>query len=117
MGTRSLTIVKDERGKRLCTLYRQYDGSPDYHGEELRSFLEGKKLCNGISYGKDNTKLFNGMGCLAASLVAHFKQEIGGFYLMSKSSGCGEDYIYTIYPKDDTIIVKVKGGGINERIC
>lgn len=84
MGTRSTTTVYDESGTPLVCLYRQYDGYPEGHGVELNAFLAGKKLVNGIPVGKPgfNPEMhFNGMGCLAASIVAHFKKKIGDFYI------------------------------------
>ena len=74
MGTRCLThIVKGETI--LCTLYRQMDGYPDGHGDELASFLSGFHVTNGIRADDEATKpkLANGMGCLAAQIIAHFK--------------------------------------------
>ena len=88
MGTRSHTILYGNDGKEICVLYRQYDGYPDGHGKELKNFLRGKKIVNGLS--GDTSMVFNGMDCLAASIVAHFKKEAGGFYLMSAGSRDGE---------------------------
>ena len=104
MGTRSLTIVQDEHGKDICVLYRQMDGYPSGHGEELKQFLSGKRLCNGITMGRDNARYFNGLGCLAASLVAHFKKGIGEFYLHAAGTrDCWEDYRYFVSPGEDGI--------------
>ena len=107
MGTRSLTFVYNERGDAIINLYRQYDGYPSGHGAELAEFLAGKKLVNG--YGKESTELANGMGCLAASLVAHFKETVGGFYIHSVTeTQCGQDYEYHVY--EDKIVVKNYNG-------
>ena len=97
MGTRSLTIILDENGKEICVLYRQYDGYPTGHGADLKEFLDGFMVVNG--YGSDDPpKAANGMGCLAAQIVSHFKSGIGGFYLYpAKTRDCGEEYIYTAY--------------------
>lgn len=98
MGTRCLTIVEDEEGKELVTLYRQYDGYPEGHGAELKSFLKGFKIVNGIS-DYNAAKTANGAGCLAAQLVAHFKGKcrLGGFYLYPAGTrDCGEEYTYRI---------------------
>lgn len=66
---------------------------------------------------------FNGMGCLAAQIVAHFKENSGGYYIFPiDSKGCGQEYIYTVYNKDMKLFIKVedyKGkilfdGSINE---
>jgi len=103
MGTRSLTVVQ-ENGKDICVLYRQYDGYPEGHGMELCKFLEGMTITNGI--GGSNTA--NGMGCLAAQIVANFKQDIGQFYLYpSGTRNVGEEYIYIIQDKNHTPYVKV----------
>jgi hypothetical protein len=70
MSTRSLTVVLDEEGDDVMVLYRHWDGYPDAHGQELKKFLFGRKIVNGI--GANDKNNFNGMECLAASLVAHF---------------------------------------------
>ena len=107
MGTRALTFVYDADNQPFLNLYRQYDGYIEGgHGSELAEFLAGKKLVNG--YGKESNDLANGMGCLAASLVAHFKETVGGFYIHSVSeTQCGQDYEYHVY--EDR--VKVLGPG------
>ena len=106
MGTRSLTFVYDADNQPILNLYRQYDGYIAGHGAELAEFLAGKKLVNG--FGKESTSLANGMGCLAASLVAHFKETVGGFYIHSVTeTQCGQDYEYHVY--EDR--VKVLGPG------
>ena len=104
MGTRSLTFVYDSYRMNIGKLvhepiinfYRQYDGYPTGHGAELAEFLSGGHIVNGIPLGKD-AKFFNGMGDLAAQLVAHFKQEAGGFYLYPVTTkDCGQDYEYRL---------------------
>lgn len=107
MGTRALTFVYDADSQPFLNLYRQYDGYIEGgHGSELAEFLAGKKLVNG--YGKESNDLANGMGCLAASLVAHFKETVGGFYIHSVTeTQCGQDYEYHVYEDK----VKVLGPG------
>ena len=103
MGTRALTFVYNEHNEPILNLYRQYDGYIAGHGAELAEFLAGKKLVNG--FGRESTDLANGMGCLAASLVAHFKETVGGFYIHSVTeTQCGQDYEYHVY--EDKVIVK-----------
>jgi hypothetical protein len=112
MGTRSLTIVYDERQQPILNLYRQYDGYPSGHGAELARFLERGRLVNGLS-GRDEP-VFNGMGCLAAQMVANFKQTAGGFYIHSvEERDCGQDYEYHVYPKGGLIHVRVVDRGCN----
>lgn len=121
MGTRSLTLIKED-GTDLVCFYKQYDGYPDGYGKELVEFLKSGTLVNGIPYGEDKL-FFNGMGCLAAQIVAHFKENSGGYYIFPiDSKGCGQEYIYTVYNKDMKLFIKVedyKGkilfdGSINE---
>jgi hypothetical protein len=105
MGTRSLTFVYekyDHVQKPICNMYRQYDGYPTGHGAELADFLSGGRLVNGLINTKTAEELvYNGMGCLSASMVAHFKQTPGGFYIHPVDvTACGQDYEYHIYDKD-----------------
>jgi hypothetical protein len=46
----------------------------------------------------------NGMGCLAAQLIAHFKKSVGGFYIHSVENGGGVDYEYHVY--ENKVVVK-----------
>ncbi len=113
MGTRCLTIIYDH-GKPIVNLYRQYDGYPSGHGAELAEFLgQFAAITNGISMN-ETRKTANGMGCLAAQLVAHFKQSVGGFYIHSvDATECGQDYEYHVYEKNGEICVQVKDRGCN----
>ena len=115
MGTRSLTTFietwKDEEGKQrkqeIVTMYRQYDGYPTGHGNDLAEFLSGGKLVNGI--GMDSGLVFNGMGCLTAQAVAHFKDGPGGIYLQRANKNSWEKYRYHVIGDFDTkeIIIKI----------
>ena len=90
MGTRCMTLVKDEDGKGdvLC-LYRQFDGYVEGHGKDLVSFLKGLTLVNGLGPERcragegESYEVANGMGCLAAQIVAYFK---GNFYRKGKAT-------------------------------
>lgn len=95
MGTRSLTIF--EGRAEIAVLYRQFDGYPhNGHGQELAEFLAGFRIVNGI--GARDSKLANGLECLAAQAVAHFKSEPGHFYLYPAGTrDCGEEFRYTVY--------------------
>lgn len=94
MGTRSLTIIEDEGGQTLATLYRQSDGYPTGHGAELKEYLHGLIIVDGIR-SCTPVKAANGMGCLAAQLVAYFKEGIGSFYLAPTGSSY-EEYLYIV---------------------
>jgi len=94
MGTRSLTRIMDD-GKEICCIYRQFDGYPSGHGAALAAILAGTQIVNGMS--GDYSKIHNGMGCLAASVIAKLKDGPGGIYLYAPGSkDCGEEYTYTI---------------------
>jgi hypothetical protein len=111
MGTRALTFVY-EGDKAIVNMYRQYDGYPSGHGLDLAQFLTRGQLVNGLS-GKD-TVSFNGMGCLAAAMVANFKETPGGFYIYSvDSTECGQDYEYHVYEREGEIRVRVTDRGCN----
>lgn len=104
MGTRSLTFVYDDTQRIMC-MYRQFDGYPSGHGRELAEFLSSfDAVVNGLRIG-DTRRVANGMGCLAAQLVANFKTEAGGFYLYpTNSKDCGQEYEYHVY--SEGVVVK-----------
>ena len=96
MGTRHLTKVIDENGEQIMNLYGQWDGYPTGHGAELAEFLNSGRMVNGLE-NDPKERLFNGAGCLAAQLVAHFKNDAGGFYLYPTELGdCGQDFEYHV---------------------
>lgn len=106
MGTRSLTFVYDD-GKAVMNMYRQFDGYPSGHGVELADFLLSGKLVNG--YSDSNAAEFNGMGCLAAQMIANFKKSVGGFYIHPVTeTECGQEYEYHVYK--DRVTVKGYNG-------
>jgi hypothetical protein len=113
MGTRALTFVY-EGETAIINLYRQYDGYPTGHGAELAQFLDGFKIVNGLGPATP-TRTANGMGCLAAQLVSHFKgNEAGQFYLHSPQTvECGQDYEYHVYQKDKELRVRITNRGCN----
>jgi hypothetical protein len=118
MGTRCLTEVLEQNGDVIITLYRQFDGYPRGHGKELKDFLEGFHICNGIGIEQDRNRDIwaNGMSCLAAQIVSHFKRGIGEFYLYKPGTrGVWEEYIYTIKENDsnslDVEVFETYNGG------
>lgn len=98
MGTRSLTVVKNDNGKDLLTIYRQMDGYPTGQGNDLAKFLNSRVLCNGLGAPREDGKTWaNGLSCLAAQLVAELKNEPGNIYIYPNGSkDCGEEYKYII---------------------
>lgn len=79
MGTRSTTTIWDG-DKKVLSFYRQFDGYPSVHGQELADCLKRFDLTSGISYPdmrEDTTRQrANGAGCLAAQILVHFKTGI-----------------------------------------
>ena len=100
MGTRSLTIVRED-GADILTLYRQFDGYPTGHGAALADFMAGRVIVNGIPCGESRAKLArmsNGAGCFAAGLVSALKgRDVGNVYVYPVGSrDCGEEYTYIL---------------------
>ena len=110
MSTRCITVVQ-ENGVDILAMYRQMDGYPDGHGKELADYLRGKQIINGISSRDAANRCFNGMGCLAASLVAHFKTGIGSFYIVPVSDRGSGSYTYIISSDGSRIKLRVESGG------
>lgn len=106
MGTRSTTKINDEEGNTLVTLYRQYDGYPSGHGQELADFLKDRTIINGFS-GQTAKTHANGMGCLAAQLIAYLKGDrIGNVYVTNE--GDSQEYNYTIYTKNGQLYIRAE---------
>jgi len=96
MGTRAVTIIKNENGDNICNLYKQYDGYPSEHGRELVEFLSDIVIVTGLDASEEEN-IANGMGCLAAQIIAHFKNTPGGFYIYPVDQpDQGQDYTYIV---------------------
>tara|TARA_R110002020_G_scaffold65366_7_gene172690 strand:+ start:601 stop:1083 length:483 start_codon:yes stop_codon:yes gene_type:complete len=143
MGTRSLTYIEEswetavadeennnkvhETKQNILCMYRQYDGYLSGHGAELAEFLQDFNVVNGI--GIDNPpRTANGMGCLAAQLIVHFKangckedgtpvSSLGGIYIYhSNAQDCGEEFTYTIYKNKGKLCIRAYDVWSNEII-
>ena len=114
MGTRSLTrIIPRQEGLSFneghtlqelshVNMYRHLDGYPEGHGLELAEFLKDVEIVRGVPLVNKTRYMANGSGCLAAQMVKHFKDGVGDIYLHPHDKDSGwEDYIYTIYPKEN----------------
>lgn len=101
MGTRSNTLVIETGYPKevvMVNIYRQMDGYPRWHGLLLADFLSSITLVNGLSLD-EKKRVANGVGCLAAQLVAELKDGAGSIYLdnPTKKAGVGvNDYTYII---------------------
>jgi|TARA_B100001094_G_scaffold322501_1_gene371942 hypothetical protein len=97
MGTRSTTHILDENGNRLLCIYQQFDGYIEGGvGEKLIRLLEDRVVVNGYTMEDKERRNFNGMSCLAADVVAHFKDGIGGAYIQALDEDYVGSYDYTI---------------------
>lgn len=96
MGTRSTTKVYNN-DKMILALYCQFDGYPQGVGRQLADFIESRPFVNGI--GRDD-KVFNGMECFAAQLVAHLKTSAGLWYITGVEDE-SEEFSYTIRGGND----------------
>lgn len=111
MSTRSLTIIKDDTSRDVCVMYRHHDGYPCDHGQELINYLRDAIIVNGLTDG--DKRKHNGVGCLAASLVAHFKKGPGDIYLEpSGARNVGEHFVYIISNQKGKLRIKVEGLGM-----
>ena len=115
MGTRSITVVKNENGDKIIEMYRQFDGYPSGMGQELIDFITPFAVVDGLGIDNPQT-IANGMPCFAAQLVEHFKDGAGGTYLYTPTTDFknkkkyGEtynaEYYYEISKVDKTVRVR-----------
>ena len=130
MGTRSTTTIHED-GKPLMTFYRQMDGYPSGHGQQIVDFLKTIKLVNGIPVGtKEPMQMANGAGCLAAQMIVHFKTNVenwnhskggavvrkddhaGGIYIVDHEDAGGQAYHYDVFVKSANGFLPKSGGSI-----
>ncbi len=101
MGTRSLTYVYNEDNNKqpFVCMYRQFDGYPSGHGAELAEFLTPMKT-------KEEGRNANGMGCLAAQMIAYFKEGAYNIYLQFPELGqdSWQEYEYHVFA--DKVVVQ-----------
>ena len=109
MGTRAtISIARREEGvsfsefpdKVMVSIYQHFDGYPEGLGVTLASYLDGKKIVNGL--GGNSYDVFNGLGCLAASLIAGLKDGPGNVYIEDPEHKHGWiDYEYYVWGDTD----------------
>tara|TARA_R110002020_G_scaffold418583_1_gene627802 strand:+ start:64 stop:459 length:396 start_codon:yes stop_codon:yes gene_type:complete len=105
MSTRALIhIYEDEKDETpITTIYKHFDGYPTKHGvgETLADFVMDSYLTEGIPADVNTTMdvKHNGMGCFAAALIKHLKEDIGDVYIVKPGTkDMWEQYVYTIAP-------------------
>ena len=105
MATRAtISIAKREEGvsfsekpnKTIVDIYHHWDGYPEGLGVKLAYYLEDMKIVNGL--GRDDKNVANGLGCLAAQLIAEIKDGPGNVSIIgSEESYSWIDYEYYIW--------------------
>ena len=109
MATRAMiSIAKREEGvsfseepnQTIVDIYHHWDGYPEGLGVTLASYLDGYRITNGL--GRDNEYVFNGLGCLAASLIAELKDGPGNIYIEDPNvPHTWIDYDYYVWGDDN----------------
>ena len=80
-------------------IYSHWDGYPEGLGVKLASYLDGYHIVNGL--GREGDKLFNGLGCMAASIIAELKDGSGNVYIEDKNRPhTWIDYEYYVWGDD-----------------
>lgn len=116
MGTRSLTYVykHESDSEPFVCMYCQFDGYPKWHGKELAEFLIPIEVVSGFTLTMQAGTHANGMGCLAAQMVQHFKDMfgIGGIYLQAPDleTDSGQEYEYHVWENRVKVIDCYSGG-------
>ena len=98
MATRASITLK-ENGKTVAAVYKHWDGYiKGGLGDTLTDIIQGGKLVDGLGPESELGKVFNGTGCLFASIIALLKRTPGDVYLVAPEDvgHQGEDYLYTI---------------------
>ena len=82
-------------------VYKHYDRYPQGHPVDLAKFLKNFKIVNGVPYG-DDSKMANGLGCLAAQYIAAFKMKAGDLYVENPNTKRDWiEYITYVWGADD----------------
>jgi len=113
MSTRALVRFVNKEGKNVATIYKHFDGYPEGFGLDLANFLSDMVIVEGIDLVHKG-HVANGMECLAAQVVAFFKQGVGDVYLYPSDtleSDTDVNYVYIIKDKGDGDILFIVYNG------
>jgi hypothetical protein len=92
----SVIIYEEENNHPLTQIYFTQDGFPHSLGTKLCDLIKNIKIVNGLTdTNKKNSA--NGMGCLAAQIVAHFKTCPGNVYIWKPKDITHVDFRYKIH--------------------
>jgi hypothetical protein len=114
MGTRAVTKIS---GFNTVYIYRQMDGYPRGHGNDLYTFLKDHRLVNGFTQKQIDSGLYhNGLDDLFAYIVMKLKgmypEHIGNIYLeegdpSTADRGCDAEYLYCLGERKGKITLAV----------
>lgn len=109
MATRASIIMKEE-GQPLMAIYKHWDGYPSGLGKQIEDIIAGGKIVNGLSVDSKLGEVFNGAGCLFATMIAKLKENPGDVYITSLDSvgNNGEEYIYEIDVQNNIAVLTHK---------
>jgi len=111
MATRASIKFKDSDGNFIANVYHHYDGYPSGLGVKLLELTDGV-VVNGLGRGEQlGKRVFNGFGCLVASVIEGLKEgKPGNVYLYSESEygNVGEEYLYEVVDLENGCNVFVK---------
>lgn len=109
MATRASIIMKEE-GKPMLAIFKHWDGYPNGLGKQLKDIIEGGKITNGLGSNSKLGQVFNGAGCLFASIISILKEAPGDVYItnLDKVGKSGEEFIYEIDVVDNNAILTHK---------
>lgn len=109
MSTRSITKFIDENGNLIVSMYKHHDGYPDDYGLSLAEYLNTFNICNGVPINSDKDNYANGLSCLAAQVISHYKKGVGEIYLLPSDSDYSVSYVYSVrLNKEDKLEVEVR---------
>jgi len=109
MATRASIIMKEE-GQPLMAIYKHWDGYPSGLGKQIEDIIAGGKIVNGLSVDSKLGEVFNGAGCLFATMIAKLKENPGDVYITSLDSvgNNGEEYIYEVDVQNNIAVLTHK---------
>ena len=103
-ATREEGVSFSEHPERVeVQVYKHYDGYPEGHPVNLARFLNKFEIVNGVPF-EDDSRVANGLGCLAAQYIAAFKMKPGDLYIENPDTEHGDieyiTYVWGIENKD-----------------
>ena len=111
MATRASIKFKDSDGKFIANVYHHYDGYPSGLGVKLLELTDGEIVNGLVSLDEKPPRLFNGFGCLVASVIGGLKgDQPGNVYIYSEDDygNAGEEYLYEVVESKNGCQVLVK---------